>query len=80
MLQFLYGITASLLINLLTVAGWYVAGPWIPSVINVLLALLILGYYGLEDRWAFPLGYWTVQVVAVAAWISGLGALTTIQF
>lgn len=77
MLQFLAGAALSLVVNALTILGWYYGGPWVPSAVNVLLALVFLGYYGLEDRWSFPLGYWSVELLAVVAWLSGLGLVNT---
>jgi len=75
MLQFLKGTVLSLLVNALTVLGWVFIGVWTPAIGNVLLALVIVGIYGLEDRWAFPLGYWAVELLSVVAWFMGLGAL-----
>lgn len=72
MLQFGLGVLVSLAVNALTVLGWYYGDPWIPSVANVGLALWVLGYYGLEDRWAFPLGYWLVELFAVVLWLTGV--------
>ncbi len=75
MANFLKGALLSLVVNGLTVLGWYYLGHWPTSIANVLLALLILGIYGLEDKWAFPIGYWTVEVLSVALWMTGVGAL-----
>lgn len=69
------GILLSLVVNVLTVLGWFVIGPWPPAIVNVLLALIILGVYGLEDKWAFPLGYWTVQVPVAFLWMASWGLL-----
>lgn len=73
MRDFLAGVLLSLVVNVLTVLGWYYIGMWLPSLLNVGLALLILGFWGLEDKWAFPGGYWTVQLMAIVLWISGMG-------
>lgn len=75
MTEFLKGALLSLAVNVLTVLGWAYIGPWPPSLANVLLALLLTGIYGLEDKWAFPTGYWAVELLAIVAWIVGLGAL-----
>jgi hypothetical protein len=74
MLQLFLGALASLIVNGLTVAGWYyLQDPLMPSVVNVALALGVLGYFGLEDRWAFPAGYWAVELLCVAFWLQGFG-------
>ena len=73
MRDFVAGALLSLVVNVLTVLGWYYIGMWLPSLLNVGLALLILGFWGLEDKWAFPGGYWTVQLAAIVLWISGMG-------
>jgi hypothetical protein len=67
------GALLSLVVNVLTILGWIYIGMWPPSLGNVTLALLILGIYGLEDKWAFPLGYWAVELLFVVVWISGMG-------
>ncbi len=75
MMEFLKGALLSLVVNTLAVVGWAYMGPLWPSLGNVLLALLLLGIYGLENKWAFPTGYWAVQLVAIVLWVSGIGAL-----
>lgn len=67
------GIGAALVVNVLTLVGWMYVGMWLPAVVNAMAALLILGIYGLEDKWAFPLGYWTVQLLAIVVWLSAMG-------
>lgn len=76
---FLKGVLVSVLVNLLTLAGWLFLGPWVPAVLNVALALVILGVYGLENRWAFPLGYWAVELPVAFAWIASVGLLGLIN-
>ncbi|MHB9144994.1 MAG: hypothetical protein ACYC5Y_06620 [Symbiobacteriia bacterium] len=73
------GALVSLLVNVLTVLGWLVLGPWPPAIANVLLALIILGVYGLDDKWAFPLGYWTIEVPAAFLWMASWGLLGLIS-
>lgn len=73
MLAFAKGAGLSLLINALTVVGWLYVGMWLPSIANALIALLVAGLWGLDDEWAFPIGYWTVQVLAIVAWLMLLG-------
>jgi len=51
-----------------------------PAVANVLLALIILGFYGLEDKWAFPLAYWAIQLLAIVLWVTGMGAALQFGF
>jgi len=75
MVEFLKGAVLSVVVNVLTVLGWYSLGPWPTSIANVLLALLIIGIFGLEDKWAFPIGYWTVEVLSITLWMMGVGAL-----
>lgn len=65
----------SLVVNGLTVVGWLYMGPWWPSVGNVLLVLTVTMIYGLEDRWAFPLGYWAIELLSIAIWLMGVGPL-----
>lgn len=79
MLQFGLGTLLSLVINTLTILGWYYGNPLVPSVVNVGLALWVLGYYGLEDQWAFPLGYWLVELAAVVLWLSGFRLAGSLQ-
>lgn len=69
------GLALGLLINGLTVLGWFYIGPLIPAAANALLALIILGLYGLEEKWAFPFGYWTVELLFVIASIVGMGGI-----
>lgn len=73
--EYLKGGLVSLGVNVLTILGWLFIGPWLPAVVNVLLALGILGVYGLDDRWAFPLGYWTVELLAASLWMSSTALL-----
>ncbi|HWI52820.1 MAG TPA: hypothetical protein VNT01_11845 [Symbiobacteriaceae bacterium] len=73
MWEFTKGALLSLVVNVLTILGWWYIGMWPPSLGNVTLALLILGFYGLEDQWAFPLGYWTVELLSIIVWLSGMG-------
>ncbi|HYG56514.1 MAG TPA: hypothetical protein VD902_00400 [Symbiobacteriaceae bacterium] len=80
MLEYFKGAGLSLVINVGTMIGWMYLGVWIPSVVNALLALLILGLYGLEDRWAFPGGYWTVQLLCYVVWLSGMGYAGQLSF
>ncbi|HEY3367257.1 MAG TPA: hypothetical protein VGK74_19545 [Symbiobacteriaceae bacterium] len=75
MVQYAKGFALSFVVNALTILGWYYIGMWVPAVVNVGLALVILGFYGLEDKWAFPGGYWTVELLSVVLWIDGMGAL-----
>lgn len=75
MAEFMKGAGLSFGVNLLTVVGWVYVGIWPPSVGNVLLALLLTGIYGLEDRWAFPIGYWIVELLAIIAWMMGVGGM-----
>lgn len=75
MLEFFKGALLSLVVNALTIAGWMYIGVWPPSVGNVLLALLLVGIYGLEDKWAFPIGYWVVELLSIIFWLMGVGAL-----
>lgn len=70
MIEFAKGAILSLVINALTVVGWLYIGMWLPSITNALVALLVAGLWGLDDEWAFPIGYWTVQVLAVVAWLT----------
>jgi|GEM_PF-6594122 len=77
--QFLRGMLASLLVNVLTIVAWLFLGAWPPAVVNVALALVILGVYGLENQWAFPLGYWTVELVAAFLWVAGINLLGLIN-
>lgn len=74
MVAYAKGFVLSFLVNALTILGWMYIGMWVPAVVNVGMALLVLGYYGLEEKWAFPAGYWTVQLLAVVAWFTGMGA------
>jgi hypothetical protein len=69
------GASIALVINALTILGWLYIGMWAPSVINVLVALLVVGYYGLEDKWSFPLGYWTIELLAILLWMTGIGVI-----
>lgn len=73
MVESLKGAGLAVAANLLTMVGWFYMGLWIPSAANALLALLVLGLYGLEDKWAFPMGYWAVQLLFYVAWLSGMG-------
>ncbi|MGE5675906.1 MAG: hypothetical protein ACM3XM_18820 [Mycobacterium leprae] len=75
LLEFGKGALLSLVVNALTILGWYYLGPWLPAAGNVLLALIVLLVYGLEDQWSLPLGYWAVQLVAFILWIDGLGLM-----
>lgn len=75
MWEFAKGAGISLVINMATVVGWSYLGPWIPSVVNVLTALLVLGIYGLEERYAFPMGYWSIQLLSILGWLVGIGGL-----
>jgi hypothetical protein len=72
---YLKGAGIALVINALTILGWIYVGMWAPSIINVLVALLVVGYYGLEDKWSFPLGYWTIELLAILLWMAGLGVI-----
>jgi hypothetical protein len=72
---YLKGAGIALVINALTILGWLYIGMWAPSVINVLVALLIVGYYGLEDKWSFPLGYWTIELLSIVLWMTGIGVI-----
>lgn len=76
----LKGIALSLVVNVLTILGWLLVGVWPPAIVNALMALLILGIYGLEDKWGFPLGYWVVELLFIVAWIMGLGAMVSSLF
>lgn len=73
--QFLQGVLASLVVNALTIVGWWFLSAWPPAIANVALALVIVGVYGLEDRWAFPLGYWAVELVVAFLWLAGINLL-----
>ena len=75
MLDYGKGLVLGILINGLTVVGWLYIGPLIPAGANALLALIILGLYGLEDKWAFPFGYWTVELLFVVTAMMGVGGL-----
>jgi hypothetical protein len=72
---YLKGAGIALVINALTILGWLYIGMWAPSVINVLVALLVVGYYGLEDKWSFPLGYWTIELLSIVLWMTGIGVI-----
>lgn len=75
MSQAFKGIALSLVVNALTLLGWILVGVWPPAIVNALMAILILGIYGLDDKWGFPLGYWVVELLFIVAWIMGLGTM-----
>lgn len=75
MREYLKGLVLGLVVNALTILGWVYVGMWAPSVANVLLALLLLGIYGLEDKFAFPAGYWTVELFSFILWLTGVGGM-----
>jgi hypothetical protein len=80
MREFAKGVALSLFVNVLTVVGWIYIGMWLPAVANALIALLAVGLWGLEDQWAFPLGYWAVELLSMVVWLSGMGFATQLSF
>lgn len=78
MLELMKGALLALVVNILTIIGWLFLGPWVTSVANVLLALILTGIYGLEDKWGFVLSYWFVQLTVFALWI--MGFLSVLSF
>jgi hypothetical protein len=79
MKQYLLGAVAAILVNLLTVLGWMTIGPFFPAAANALVALAVAGIWGLEDKWAFPMGYWTVQLLVIVFWLTGMGLVTQLS-
>jgi hypothetical protein len=77
---YLKGVALSLFVNVLTIVGWFYVGMWLPAIANALIALLVVGLWGLEDQWAFPLGYWTVELLAMVFWLTGMSFSRQLSF
>ncbi len=71
-MEFLKGLTVAVLINVATIVGWWLVGPWLPAAFAAGTALVVTGVYGLNDRWPFVGGYWAGQLVFVILWLAGM--------
>lgn len=76
MADFLKGAAAAVVVNILTVLGWgFGFGLWLPAVFNAGVAIGVLGYYGLEEKWGVPIGYWLVQLLGIAGFFAGFSQI-----